>query len=115
MNKFTTSSLLIIATLSTGFSLSANASDVAQNVCEYVAAEDKKRLRSFLKTNKLKIRKIFKSIKCDGENMLVFANTRSSIATGKLIIGKLGKGSVKKHLGALSGDLLAQATDRVSS
>ena len=34
----------------------AQASDIAQSVCEYVAADDKKRMRSFLKSNKLKIR-----------------------------------------------------------
>lgn len=33
---------------------------VAQNLCEYVAADDKKRMRSFLKTNKLKVRSVFK-------------------------------------------------------
>ena len=47
----------------------AQAADIAQSVCEYVAADDKKRMRSFLKTNKLKIRNIFSGIQCNGKNL----------------------------------------------
>ena len=44
--------------------------NVAQALCEYVAVDDKKRLRSFLKTNKLKIRSIFKGVQCNNMNLL---------------------------------------------
>ena len=54
----------------------AQAADIAQSVCEYVAADDKKRMRSFLKSNKLKIRNIFSGIQCNGKNLLEFAATK---------------------------------------
>ena len=57
----------------------AHAADIAQSVCEYVAADDKKRMRSFLKSNKLKIRNIFDGIQCNGQNLLEFADPFNDI------------------------------------
>lgn len=74
------------------------AANVSLTVCEYVAADDKKRFRSFLKTNRLKIRKIFKAIKCNDQNILVFSASSKSMNVGKLIIGKLSKKLITTNL-----------------
>lgn len=92
------------------------ASNIAQSICEYVAADDKKRMRSFLKTNKLKIRRIFKDIQCNGKNLLIFASVNGSVATGTLIIRKLPKKVVTNNLKALetgSQSLIDAANERV--
>ena len=92
------------------------AADIAQSLCEYVAADDKKRMRSFLKTNKLKIRRIFEGIQCNGNNLLIFASVSGSVATGTLIIRKLPKKVVSANLKALqtgSQSLIDAANERV--
>ena len=94
----------------------AQAADVAQSLCEYVGADDKKRMRSFLKSNKLKIRNVFSGIQCNGKNLLEFAAARGSVKTGKLIINKLPKKTVSAQLAVLSSTALADvANQRVSS
>ncbi|SEL53345.1 Protein of unknown function [Colwellia chukchiensis] len=96
----------------------AQASDIAQSVCEYVAADDKKRMRSFLKTNKLKIRNIFDGIQCNGQNLLEFAATSGSVKTGSLMISKLPKKTVSANLALIqngSQPLIDAANKRVSS
>lgn len=96
----------------------AQAADIAQSICEYVAADDKNRMRSFLKTNKLKIRSIFDGIQCNGKNLLEFAAARGSIETGTLMISKLPKKVVSENLAFLqngSQPLLDAANERVSS
>lgn len=96
----------------------AQAADIAQSVCEYVAADDKKRMRSFLKTNKLKIRNIFAGIQCNGKNLLEFAATKGSVKTGSLMISKLPKKTVSANLALIqngSQPLIDAANKRVSS
>ncbi len=96
----------------------AHASNIAQSVCEYVAADDKKRMRSFLKSNKLKIRSIFDGIQCNGKNLLEFASAQGSVKTGSLMIKKLSKKVVQANLASIqtgSQPLIDAANARVSS
>jgi hypothetical protein len=96
----------------------AQAANIAQSLCEYVAADDKKRLRSYLKTNKLKIRSIFEGIQCNGKNLLAFASAKGSVKTGSLLIKKLPKKTVTANLALLqsgSQPLMDVANERVSS
>lgn len=79
----------------------AQANNVAQSVCEYVAADDKKRMRSFLRTNKIKIRTIFDGIQCNGKNLLEFAVSKDSVKTGSLMISKLPKKTVSANLASI--------------
>lgn len=90
------------------------AADIAQNLCNYISADDKKRLRSFLKTNKLKIRGVFKGVACNGMDLLAFADSRGSVETGSLIIAKLPKKIVPANMGSVSNpELLAAAKKRI--
>ena len=96
----------------------AQASNIAQSICQYVAADDKKRMRRFLKTNRLKIRSIFKGIECNGQNLLAFASSQGSVKTGSLMISKLPKSVVSDNLAMLqtgSQPLIDAANERVSS
>ena len=116
--------LLLVSTI-TALSLTsivsapkAEAANIAQSLCEYVAADDKKRMRSFLKSNKLKIRSVFDSIQCNGKNMLVFAAEKGSDETGSLMISKLPKNVVSANLALIqngSQPLIDAANARVSS
>ena len=78
--------------------------------------DDKSRLRSYLKDNKLKIRNIFDNIECNGKNLVAFAGTKNSIKTGSLMIYKLPKGKVKNILTSIkSSELSVIAEKRVNS
>jgi len=119
MKKLLIASTITVLTLTSVVSTpQAQAANIAQSICEYVAADDKKRMRSFLKTNKLKIRRIFDGIQCNGKNLLEFASTSGSVDTGSLIIRKLPKKVVSANLAALqtgSQPLIDAANARVSS
>jgi hypothetical protein len=119
MKKLLIASTITILTLTSVVSTpKAQATNIAQSICEYVAADDKKRMRSFLKMNKLKIRRIFDGIECNGQNLLEFASTSGSIETGSLMISKLPKSVVSANLAMLqtgSKPLIDVANERVSS
>ena len=119
MKKLLLASTITVLTLTSAFTApTAQAANIAQSLCDYVAADDKKRMRSFLKTNKLKIRSVFKGIKCNGQNLLEFAATSGSIKTGSLMISKLPKKVVSANLAQLqtgSQPLIDAANKRVSS
>ena len=95
----------------------ADGVEISRSICEYVAADDKKRMRSFLKSNKLRIRGIFSQIECNGQNLLEFAQTAGSVKTGSLVISKLPKKVVSANLAILQTGtpLFDAANKRVSS
>lgn len=105
-----------IALLSFSVAPVASASDLAQSLCEYVSVDDKKRLRSFLKSNKLKIRNIFDGVQCNGQNLLEFASSNNAVETGSLMINKLPKKVVEANLATITtGELSTIANARVNS
>jgi hypothetical protein len=86
--------ILVASLIATAFTITPTvhaADSTSLRICEYVSVNDKKRLRSFLKSNKLKIRNIFKNIQCNGQNLLVFAASSKALDVGELLIGKLSK------------------------
>jgi hypothetical protein len=112
---------LILATLiatTVTFAPVTKASDpMSLRICEYVAANDKNRLRSYLKQNKLKIRKVFKSITCNGKNLLVFAASNKALEAGEFIIGKISTKDVSNNIAEVakySKHLEEEAKDRVN-
>jgi len=119
MKKLLIASTITVLTLASAVTTpTAKAADIATSICEYVATDDKKRMRSFLKTNKLKIRRIFNGIKCNGQNLLEFAATSGSVKTGSLMISKLPKKVVSANLSLIqtgSQPLIDAANARVSS
>ncbi|GAA5217454.1 DUF3718 domain-containing protein [Corallincola platygyrae] len=68
----------------------------AQSLCGYVAADDPGRLRKKLKENKLRLRKVYDDILCDGSSMLKFAIEKGSVGAGEFITKKLPKKSLTK-------------------
>ncbi|NQZ81019.1 MAG: DUF3718 domain-containing protein [Colwellia sp.] len=95
--------LLILLLLVTQlYSPASLANNIATNICEYVAADNKKRLRSFLKTQHIKLRSIFGDVTCNGKNLLLFAAARNSEKVGKMIIKKLPKKTLRLFIDELS-------------
>ncbi|MBO9491910.1 DUF3718 domain-containing protein [Endozoicomonas sp. G2_1] len=111
MKKFHAALTFALLSVST-IAPAAQAADSAQAICEYVAVDDKKRLRTYLKSNKLKIRSIFDGVKCNGQNLLAFAASRSAVKTGTLMINKLPKKKVESLLSTITADELTTAAQK---
>lgn len=75
--------------------------NVAKNICEYVAVDDKSRLRKLLKANRLKLRNVFNDVSCDNDNILLFAAKKNAENIGQLLIKKLPKAVIADELGQL--------------
>jgi len=93
----------------------AQADNLSLRICEYVQANDKNRLRSFLKQNKLKIRNIYDGLTCNSDNLLIFAAKSNSLEVGEFIIGKLPAKKVKSEIDNIakhSAHLAEEARDR---
>jgi len=72
--------------------------NLSLRICEYIQANDKSRLRWFLKQYKLKLRKIYGDQKCDGDNVLIFAAKSNALEVGEYIIGKIPSKTVKAEI-----------------
>ncbi|MDP7593040.1 MAG: DUF3718 domain-containing protein [Litorilituus sp.] len=96
--------LLLTALLTTNslFATSAQADNLSLRICEYVQANDKNRLRSFLKQNKIKIRNIYDGLQCNGDNLLIFSAKSKALEVGEFLISKLPAKKVKKQIDNLS-------------
>ncbi len=93
----------------------AKADSMTLRICEYVQANDKSRLRSFLKQNKVKIRNIYDGVQCNGSNLLIFAAKSKALEVGEFIIGKLPAKKVKpeiENLAKYSAHLAEEAKER---
>lgn len=91
--------------------------NMAVRICEYIAANDKNRLRSFLKQNKLKVRKVFNSINCNADNMIIFAAKSKALEVGEFIIGKTPAKVVKANIEEIakhSAHLAEEAKERIN-
>ena len=85
-------------------------------ICEYVQANDKQRLRKFLKQKKVKIRSIYQDLRCNKDNILVFAAKSNSLDVGEFIIGKLPSKYVVNEIDAIaphSAHLAEKAKERI--
>jgi len=96
---------LLIASLITSsivIAPTAHADDLSLRICEYVQANDKNRLRAFLKQNKLKIRNIYDDLACNSDNILIFSAKSNAIEVGEFIISKLPAQKVKDEIDNLA-------------
>ncbi len=115
MIKITLLASLVTATLLT--IPSAKADTLSLRVCEYVQANDKNRLRSYLKQKKLKVRSIYKGFLCNDSTLLVFAAKSKALEVGEFLIGKLPAKMVAAEIEDItkySAHLGEEARDRVN-
>lgn len=113
MKKFILLPILLVTTVITA--TPAQADNMSLRICEYVQANDKSRLRSFLKQKKLKVRNIYDGLECNGDNLLIFAAKSNALEVGEFIIGKLPSKKVKPEIDNLakySAHLAEEAKER---
>jgi hypothetical protein len=96
---FLTASFLV---LSSSIAPTVKADDISLRICEYVQANDKNRLRAFLKQNKIKIRNFYDELTCNSDNLLVFAAKSNALEVGKFIIGNLPAKKVQNEIDTIA-------------
>lgn len=62
---------------------------LAASMCGYIKDDNRNQLRKTLTDNKLNLRNIYDSIKCNGENMLQFAIRSDAYESGTFIIKQM--------------------------
>ncbi|SDJ59592.1 Protein of unknown function [Ferrimonas sediminum] len=65
------------------------------NICQYVQADNKTRLRKKLKESRIKVRTIYDGIKCNGESMIRSAMTNNADGVGVFLVKKLSAAQLK--------------------
>ncbi|TGE84433.1 hypothetical protein C7Y70_06220 [Pseudoalteromonas sp. KS88] len=92
------STLLVVTAVVSGsfaFSAPAKANDqLAVSICEYIAADDKNRLRSKLKSSRVKIRNVYDAIQCNGNNLVRHAIASNAVDAGEFVVKNLSKSSL---------------------
>lgn len=93
------STLLIASAVFSGsvfFSAPVKANDqLAISICEYIAADDKNRLRDKLKSSRVKIRNIYDAVLCNGNNLLRHAIASNATDAGEFVVKNLSKSSLE--------------------
>ncbi|WP_105188288.1 DUF3718 domain-containing protein [Pseudoalteromonas sp. T1lg48] len=74
----------------------ASANDrLAVTICEYIAANDKNRLRKTLRSARIKLRDVSDSVQCNGNNLVRHAVASQAVDTGEYIIKSLPKSALE--------------------
>jgi hypothetical protein len=74
-------------------SLHAN-EQLAASLCDYVAADDKNRIRKKLKETRVKLRNIYDGISCGGNNLIRHAVINNADKAGTYIVKQISKGDL---------------------
>lgn len=61
----------------------------ATSMCEYTKADDKNRIRKLLSDNKLNVRKIYDSVKCNNESLIKFAMRSDAYEVGSFYVKQM--------------------------
>lgn len=67
---------------------------LAASMCDYVAADDKNRLRKVLSDYRLRLRNIYDGVVCNGENMVRYAFKSNAADVGEFIVKQLPASSI---------------------
>ncbi|MDX3775053.1 DUF3718 domain-containing protein [Chromatiaceae bacterium AAb-1] len=73
---------------------------LAASMCDYVAADDKNRLRKVLSDYRLRLRNIYDGVVCNGENLIRHAFKSNAADVGEFIVKQLPAAAVSN-----SGDI----------
>lgn len=87
-------SALMAVSFSSTQAVAAN-EGLAQSLCEYIAIDDKNRMRSTLKQSRVKIRNVFDAVQCNGSNMLRHAMVSGANDIGEYIVKSIPRSSLQ--------------------
>ena len=88
------SASLAVASLSFSNTAAAN-EQLALSMCEYIAADDKNRIRKTLRTARIKMRNIYDAIQCNGNSLLRHAIASNATDAGEYIVKSIPKSALE--------------------
>ena len=103
------SSILAITLLAISAGAWAIESD-AENICIYVAEDNKRLFNKVLRKNNMVLKRVHGAVRCNGRSLLEFADDKGSTKTGSYIISRLPKSKVSKV--TLKDEVLQKAKDK---
>ncbi|GAB2922815.1 DUF3718 domain-containing protein [Rheinheimera gaetbuli] len=81
---------LLVPVVALLLSMPAIANDqLAASICGYIKDDNRNQLRKMLTDNKLNVRNIYDSVKCNNENMLQFAIRSDAYESGTFIVKQM--------------------------
>lgn len=90
MRLLPTTIAVVIAASAYTYTVPVHANDqLAANICNYVHADDKNRLRSKLKETRVKLRNVYQGLTCDGDSLLRFAMKSGANDVGSFMAKRL--------------------------
>ena len=86
-------SAIVVLTLAISMPYSApiQADEVATSICRSVASDNKSRLRDQLRSNRLKLKRIYKGFTCNGASLLRYAMSNNADTVGPYMVTRLSK------------------------
>ncbi|ABZ75486.1 conserved hypothetical protein [Shewanella halifaxensis HAW-EB4] len=81
--------LIVASSISVSSTATANQDQLAANICNYVQADDKNRLRKKLKESRVKLRNIYSGVSCGGDSLLRTALKSGSNKVGTFVAKRL--------------------------
>jgi len=89
--------VFIFVSLTFTVSLKSYAYSGLDNICLFIAENDKNRLRKLLKTSRVKIRKLYPDMRCNNKTLLQFAIEKNAKDVGVFIVKKIPPSLLKKN------------------
>jgi hypothetical protein len=71
--------------------VSANSERIVQSICDYTKANNRSKIRKKLKQARLKLRKVYPTIKCEGQSLHAYAIANNASEVVKFIETKVKK------------------------
>lgn len=87
---------LLFAVQPTAPAYAAGENQLVLLLCNNIKGDDKYRLRKLLKENRLKLKKIYGAVKCDGLNMIRYALKSNAAKVGVFIVKRVSSSSISK-------------------
>ena len=115
--KNSISTLLLVAFSFTTLPSYASSEDAGLRICQYVKLNHKARLKSFLRSQHIKVKEIFDSLKCNNKNLLVFAAEQQSVNAGTYLLGRVSSKKVAatfNDIAKFSPQLAKLAKERIN-
>lgn len=78
-------SLLLVTTSLPQHAVAADGNHLASNLCGYVAANNKSRVRRTLKSNGVRLRNVYTDVKCNGLSLIRFALSSNADDAGAFL------------------------------
>ncbi|WP_163932132.1 DUF3718 domain-containing protein [Paraferrimonas sp. SM1919] len=89
MHKISTLAAIVIAGALMLPSEAKATDDLALSICNDIKLDNKKRLHKTLRSNRIKLKNIYSKFQCNGQSLLEFAFTESSVEVGSYIVKRM--------------------------